>query len=82
MPPNTVYVGRVGHGHNPYENPFKIGRDGTREEVIAKFEVYLDKKLKENPHFLDPLKGKDLACWCPLNLACHADIILKKVEFS
>jgi hypothetical protein len=22
------------------------------------------------------LKGKNLACWCPLNSLCHADILL------
>ncbi|MDE2096438.1 MAG: DUF4326 domain-containing protein [Patescibacteria group bacterium] len=23
------------------------------------------------------LAGKDLACWCPLNQPCHADVLLK-----
>ena len=26
---------------------------------------------------LDPLRGHDLACWCPLDQPCHADILLK-----
>lgn len=25
---------------------------------------------------LDELKGKDLACWCPLDEPCHADVLL------
>lgn len=23
------------------------------------------------------LRGKDLACWCPLDQSCHADVLLK-----
>jgi hypothetical protein len=23
------------------------------------------------------LTGKDLACWCPLNQPCHADVLLE-----
>lgn len=24
-----------------------------------------------------PLRGKHLACWCPLNQPCHADVLLR-----
>ena len=24
-----------------------------------------------------PLRGKDLACWCPLDQPCHADVLLE-----
>lgn len=26
---------------------------------------------------LHELRGKDLACWCPLGQSCHADVLLK-----
>jgi hypothetical protein len=26
---------------------------------------------------LEPLRGKDLACWCPLSEPCHADVLLE-----
>lgn len=26
---------------------------------------------------MDHLRGRDLACWCPLDLACHGDIYLR-----
>lgn len=26
---------------------------------------------------LPTLRGKDLACWCPLDRPCHADVLLK-----
>lgn len=72
MPPNTVYVGRP----TKYGNPFKIGTI-TREFAIAGYEDWLRRKLEKNPDFLDELKGKDLACWCPLDKPCHADVLLK-----
>lgn len=28
------------------------------------------------PKWLEPLRGKDLACFCPLDQPCHADILL------
>ena len=26
---------------------------------------------------LRELRGKDLACWCPLDKPCHADVLLE-----
>ncbi len=40
-----VYIGRAsprkGLKASVWANPFKIGRDGTRDEVIAKYRTYL-----------------------------------------
>jgi len=73
MPENAIYVGRPSR----WGNPFRIGIDGTREQVIEKYREWLREKLKEDPAFLEPLRGKDLACWCPLNVPCHADVIIE-----
>jgi hypothetical protein len=73
MPKNAVYVGRP----TRWGNPFKIGIDGNREEVIVKYREWLKAKLQKNPSFLDPLRGKDLVCWCSLNELCHADVIIE-----
>ena len=27
--------------------------------------------------FFAPLRGHDLACWCPLDQPCHADVLLE-----
>jgi hypothetical protein len=32
--------------------------------------------LPERPD-LSELRGKDLACWCPLDQPCHADVLLE-----
>ena len=58
-------------------NLYKIGEDGTREEVIERFEkVYVPAILKKIPDWLEPLRGKDLVCWCKPE-ACHADVLLR-----
>lgn len=72
VPAGAIYVGRG----SPWGNPFKIGIDGTRQEVIAMFKVYAIARLKSEPDWLLPLQGKDLVCWCSPQ-PCHADILIK-----
>lgn len=73
---DAVYVGRGSRWGNPYRMP----EDGTREEVIKRFEeVHLPKMLAENPNFLVMLRGKDLVCYCAPK-ACHADILLREAN--
>ena len=71
-PADAVYVGR---GSN-WGNPFRVGRNGTRAEVIEAFEAYADAILKKKPDWLEHLRGKDLVCWC-FPEACHADVLLR-----
>lgn len=85
--PANVYIGRAGvvfvdgarypKEASPYANPFKVGRDGAREDVIAKYEVYLADRIAAGLD-LSPLKGKRLGCWCK-PAACHGDILTKYV---
>lgn len=54
-------------------NPFVIGRDGDRFDVVAKHERWLADQhdlLKA----LDELKDRDLVCWCH-PLPCHGDVL-------
>lgn len=67
----AIYVGRP----SIWGNPFVIGKDGTRNEVIEKYR----QKLLDSPYLmsqLDHLKGRDLLCWCA-PLPCHADVLLE-----
>lgn len=73
MPPNTVYIGRP----TKWGNPFPSHEEKDRELVVTLYAIWLGEQLRKDPHFLDPLKGKNLACWCRLDRPCHADIILK-----
>jgi hypothetical protein len=84
MPANTVKIDRT----TKWGNPFVIGKDGTREECIALYrrfvadnsairrgDVLAARKLVAE--HVDELKGKNLACWCPLDGPCHADVLLE-----
>ena len=73
--PNGMEVVRVDRGSR-WGNPFILGVDGDRDEVIRKFEEYLKWRLTIQPDWLKPLKGENLACWCAPR-KCHADILMK-----
>lgn len=70
LPKGAVYVGRP----SKWGNPYLIGRDGDRDEVIQKFTAYI--LNSDLIHNVMELRGKDLVCWCAPE-ACHADILLK-----
>jgi len=69
---NGVYVGRP----TKYGNPFRSGRGGTRDEVIAAYEKWIRSKPELMAQAKAELKGKNLICWCA-PLRCHADVLLK-----
>ena len=66
-----IYIGRG----SKWGNPFKIGLDGTRGEVIKKYEDYILKQ-PELLEDLDELDGKVLGCYCA-PLACHGDTLIE-----
>lgn len=75
IPPGAVYIGRG----SPWGNPFRIGPDGSREDVIRKFETYARERLGREPDWLAPLRGRDIVCWCnPAH--CHGDVISILIE--
>ncbi len=76
-PDDTVVVARPSR----WGNPFTItehGGDLTREEAVARFrEALLQGRLPFGAdHVRQQLRGRSLACWCPLDKACHADVLL------
>jgi hypothetical protein len=66
-----VYIGRP----SKWGNPFEIGKDGTREEVIEKYREWIIKK-PALMNALSELKGKVLGCWCSPK-ACHGDVLVE-----
>lgn len=70
-----VYIGRGSKRGNPY----KIEKDGTRTEVIRKYELYLQNN-KELLDSLDELRGKVLGCYCKPK-PCHGDILIKYLKY-
>jgi hypothetical protein len=46
----------------------------TPEQAVEFFKRYASSR---KPGHFKPLHGKDLACWCPLDQPCHADVLLE-----
>jgi hypothetical protein len=70
-PANAVYIGRP----TKWGNPFVIGPDGTRQEVVQKYKDY----ILSNQSLLSQvqeLRGKDLICFCAPQ-QCHGDVLIE-----
>jgi hypothetical protein len=89
MPGDTVYVGRPSRWGNPY--PVSLLRLNlpplTAAQAVRLFERWLSSPTSHPlgsgvnravilTH-LPELRGKHLACWCPLTAPCHADVQLR-----
>lgn len=73
MPPGAKYVGRPSKWGNPHrQEPGELPR-----KSILLFKVDVALKLADDPGWLEPLRGFDLACWCRLDAPCHADVLLE-----
>jgi hypothetical protein len=67
--PFDVFISRPSR----WSNPFHIGRDGSREEVIARYREWLIRQpiLMRD---LKSLRGKTLGCDCPPR-RCHGEVL-------
>jgi len=70
MPEGAVYVGRPSEWGNPY-NTGNRDVDAEAYSVLIHSSRWIIERIKQQ------LRGKDLACWCPLGMPCHADILLE-----
>lgn len=88
MPENTVYVGRTLGGGEMRGEPSRwgnwhiVGEHGTAQECVEKYERDIQDwrgQVGEAVYqeWLKPLRNQDLACWCPLDKPCHADVLLR-----
>lgn len=73
---NDLYIGRP----SEFGNPFTIGKDGSRDEVIEKYRLHLHRLIQADPTWIARLASLDryeyLVCWCK-PLACHGDVIVR-----
>ena len=84
MPSGAVYVGRPSVWGNRWTVGVwskTLGRNiETVEEVLLiyrKFQIEGDENAGYRAYVRERLAGKDLACWCPLDKPCHADVLLE-----
>jgi hypothetical protein len=79
--PFDIYIGRRSGKFKEdsiWHNPYHIGKDGTRKEVIQKYHDYIMGR-PDLLALLPTLKGKVLGCWCKPD-ECHGDVLLELVE--
>ena len=85
MPEGVVYVGRPTKWGNPFRvgEPYRlttrpdVGRVvGSRQEAVNLFRD-IARTPEELAEIRAELRGRDLACWCPLDQPCHADVLLE-----
>jgi Domain of unknown function (DUF4326) len=79
--PYDIYIGR---GRDPrtgepgrWGNPFRIGPDGARDEVIERYRAWLWAQIKSGRielAELAALHGKVLGCWCAPQ-PCHGEVL-------
>ncbi len=91
MPENTVSVCRPGRWGNPFPIGstawIPVDDSGhwtkkpheplTRQQTVDCFRFSTEFAIKAYPGYLDELRGKNLACFCPLDQPCHADVLLE-----
>ena len=81
-PEGAIVVSRPSRWGNPH--PF---REATPEERARVVELYRRDLAAGRLGFTEAdvrreLAGRDLACWCPLDGPCHADVLLEAANRS
>lgn len=76
--PRYVYIGRRNPRAkllgSPYANPFRIGKDGNRAEVIERYRTWIRSRPELMQRAATELRGKTLVCWCAPE-ECHGDVL-------
>ena len=88
-PPNTVVVARPSRFGNPFSMREAAQRfpsmspEQARSFVVDEFRSMLDapdlrswRGYPTDDEIKRELRGKNLACWCPEDGPCHADVLL------
>ena len=75
---SDIYIGRG----SPWGNPYPIGKDGTRAEVIKKYRAWItsdDRVAVALRRNLRVLRGHRLICYCA-PAACHGDVLAELAD--
>ncbi len=87
-PEGAVVVSRPSGWGNPFRpgEPYRfvdgagrlrVGVVGDRTSAARLFTSYLAVRIDMHEQVRTELGGRDLACWCPLDAECHADVLLR-----
>ena len=78
--PDVVRIDRA----TTWGNPYMIGKDGSRAEVIEKYRARLWRDIRAGRIGLDELAAlgsKRLACWCAPE-PCHGDVLAAAARWA
>ena len=74
---NPFAIGKTVYGVAGY--PLRAHHIKTRADAVEAFARMLEREERNYPSLAEiraELRGRDLACWCPLDQPCHADVLL------
>lgn len=76
---NVARPSRWGNPHRVGDHPGcdRRRKKHTAESAVAEFERYECRGVERGVKIVRELAGKNLACWCPLDSPCHADVLLR-----
>jgi hypothetical protein len=90
MPEGAIYVGRPGRWGNPFRvgsTSERIAPHGIRvlgphspmtaQDAVESCRNWILADARLIASIRLELAGRDLACWCPLDQPCHADVLLE-----
>ena len=83
--PDAVIVARPSKWGNPFVVGERVLTSKGGYAVIRDRQMAVDLFRKKwstwrtsySAEMIHELRGKDLACWCPLDQPCHADVLLE-----
>ena len=74
--PNGLPIVCVTRGTR-WGNPFRLSKGMSRWDAVFEFQRHVQRMSPEERRaYLEPLRGKNLACWCKPGEMCHADVLL------
>lgn len=78
MPVNAIYVGRPTKWGNVFGTRHSRMTPADRYIAVQLYRAWVMGLLETGVGYpLRELRGKDLACWCPLDHPCHGDVLLE-----
>jgi Domain of unknown function (DUF4326) len=95
MPEGAIYVGRPTRWGNGWHVGQRLAipgiyeTDGSGKEAtvevtpalaVVMYRAFMSEVMQGHPAYFAPLRGHDLACWCPLDQPCHADVLIELLE--
>ena len=61
-----------------YDHKLVVERLTDPAKAVEWFRAWYSSSMADRPWYgVAPLRGHDLACWCPLDQPCHADVLLE-----